>query len=241
MNTKKRILLKLTGEVLVSADTGKPDASVLNQIARNIKQLPDHQFGIVVGGGNFFRGAQHGAALGMTEAAGHQVGMLATLMNGTIIKDLCEKQGLAVTMFSAIDCPQVGLPISAQAIHNALAENHIVIFAGGTGNPFFSTDTNAIIRGLQMKAHEVWKGTKVDGVYSSDPRINPDAQRLAHLTPYEALEKRLKIMDATAFMLAAEHNIPIRVFNIFTQDALLYASRDPEYGSLISTNSKVSS
>lgn len=230
---KKRILLKLTGEVL--SPQGHLDAHILNHIAQSIKTLTDYQFGIVVGGGNFFRGAQHGKALGMTPAAGHQVGMLATLMNGTIIKDLFEQQGLAVTMFSAIDCPQVGLPISAQAIHNALTDNHIVIFTGGTGNPFFSTDTNAIIRGLQMNAHEVWKGTKVDGIYSKDPQQHPDAVFLQHISPYDALKQQLKIMDATAFMLAAEHQLPIRIFNIFKDNALLNAARDPGYGSLISS------
>lgn len=234
MSTKKRVLLKLTGELLLSEDKKQLTAFTLNNLIRQLKELHStHDFGIVIGGGNFFRGNQHGKALGLSAAAGHQVGMLATMMNGIIIKDLLEQQGLQTTLFSALTCPEIGSSITTQSIDNALQQGKILLFTGGTGNPFFTTDTSAILRGLQIKADEVWKGTHVDGVYSADPKKDPHAVLLSTVSYKEALEHRYGIMDATAFALAYEHRMLIRIFNIFTPHALKRASQEPHFGTRI--------
>jgi len=230
---KKRILLKLTGEIL-----GKPhepfSADIATNLIEQIKQLePTHQFGIVIGGGNLFRGSVQGKELGLKAETAHSVGMVATIMNGMILQDLFKKQGLKTKLFSAISCPQVATVINQQVIDCALNKGKIVIFAGGTGNPFFSTDTNAVLRSLQISADEVWKGTSIDGVYTKDPAKCPDAKRLAQLTYAQAIEQRLGIMDLTAYSLAQQHKQTIRVFNIFTPDALLNAAQDSNFGSTI--------
>jgi uridylate kinase len=210
------------------------NAQAVNDVIGQMKKLQStHQFGIVVGGGNFWRGSIQGASLGMQASVGHQVGMLATMMNGLILKDLIAQQGLNPELLSAVPCPEVGASISQQAIDRALHENQVLIFSGGTGNPFFTTDTTAVLRGLQMKAHEIWKGTSVDGVYDSDPRNNPDAQFLSSISFKEALDKNLGIMDATAYALAQQHKQKIRIFNIFATEALIKAAQDSNFGSVI--------
>lgn len=234
MDPKKRILLKLTGEIFLSADKASLSAHSINHLLAQIKKLSaTHLFGIVIGGGNFFRGSLHGAALGMKSASGHEVGMLATMMNGLILKDLLEQQGMQTTLFCAIQCAQIGTPISQQAIDNALRANHVLIFTGGTGNPFFTTDTNAVLRSLQINADEIWKGTTVDGIYEADPRKNPQAKKLKKVSYHDALLNNLGIMDATAYALAEQHKQRIRVFNVFTPNALLHAVEDENFGSII--------
>lgn len=234
MQSKKRILLKLTGEIFLNQQTNQLDPSFINQVIQQLVQLtPTHQFGIVMGGGNFFRGYEHGTRLGVRPTAGHQVGMLATILNGLILKDLLEQQNCKATLFCAIPTPGIGLPTSQQEIDTALEHDSILIFTGGTGNPFFTTDTNAVLRALQIEADEIWKGTNVDGVYDADPHQNPHAKLLPQLTYTTALERHLAIMDATAFVLAQQHHQTIRVFNIFTHDALLHAARDAHFGSVI--------
>ncbi|HEX2978118.1 MAG TPA: hypothetical protein VHO47_03285 [Candidatus Babeliales bacterium] len=235
MHSKTTILLKLTGEILVSPLTQALDSQRVRVIAQQIKQLQaTHRFGIVIGGGNFFRGSKQGTALGLTPSVGHQIGMLATMMNGLIVKDLLEQEGLPCTVFCAVPSPEVGSPISAQTIQNARAGNSLMIFTGGTGNPFFTTDTTAILRGLQINAHEVWKCTSVDGVYTADPKTAPHAQLVASLSYNDALMQKLGIMDATAIALARESRLPIRVFNIFSDNALVRAANDSTFGSTIS-------
>lgn len=239
MHNRKKILLKVTGEIFFERTTKKLSATAINDLANQIKQLETtHQFGIVVGGGNFFRGTQHGVALGMTAPVAHQVGMLATMMNGLILKDLFEQHGLSTSLFCAISCPEVGSPISSQAIASALQKNNTLIFIGGTGNPFFTTDTNAVLRGLQIDAAQIWKGTNVDGIYDSDPRKNSNARLVKHTTYTDALTNHLGIMDAPAFALARQHELAIRVFNIFTPNALLTAAHDDNFGSLLEVQSK---
>lgn len=230
---KKRILLKLTGEVF-----GKPrepfSADTVTNLIEQIKQLEStHQFGIVIGGGNLFRGSKQGKELGLKIEIAHQVGMVATIMNGLILQDLCEKHGVSTKLFSAISCPQVANVINQQAINCALDKGKTIIFAGGTGNPFFSTDTNAVLRSLQISADEIWKGTSIDGVYTKDPAKHKDAQRLEKVTYAQAIEQRLGIMDLTAYSLAQQHNQTIRVFNIFAPDALQNAAQDGNFGSII--------
>lgn len=231
---KKKVLLKLTGEVFLSPITKKLDNTSIKSIAEQIKQLSSqYYFGVVIGGGNFFRGNLHGKALELSSSVGHQIGMLATVMNGLIIKDLFEQAGISTTIFCALPSSEIGTPISQQAIRQALDQNVCIIFTGGTGNPFFTTDTTAIVRGLQIQAHAVWKATHVDGIYDADPRTNVNATFIKQISFQDALQKNLKIMDATAFTLAKENNLPIRVFNIFQPNALLKASESLDFGSII--------
>lgn len=234
MKSKQTILLKLTGEILSMTPHHSIDGSMVRTIAQQIRQLSQtHYFGIVIGGGNFFRGNKQGTALGLSPSVGHQIGMLATMMNGLIVKDIFEQQGVCSTLFSAIPSSEIGIPISNQAIKSALDRGDCTIFSGGTGNPFFTTDTTAMLRGLQIEADYVWKGTNVDGIYTADPRIFPEAHMMKRVSYQDALNNNLKILDATAFVLAKEHNLKIRVFNIFKDNALINASQNEEFGSIV--------
>ncbi len=231
---KKRILLKITGTVLVDPETRTFSTAILNTIIQQLKQLsPSHQFGIVIGGGNLFRGTEHGNQLGISPSIGHQVGMLATIMNGLIIKDLIEQQGLSATHLCALVCPQIGKPITHQVIEQAIRSGQIIVFTAGTGNPFFTTDTNAVLRALQMQAGEIWKATSVDGIYNADPRKQPNAKLIKSISFEEALTKKLGILDPTAYALAQQHKKRIRIFNIFIKDALIKAAQEPQFGSTI--------
>jgi len=231
--SKKRILLKLTGEIFLDKD-GKPSAANILSVIDQMKQLFDsYQFGIVIGGGNFFRGSQHGIRMGVRSTVGHQIGMLATMMNGLMIKDLCEQNNLSAQLLCAMPSPEIGKPISQQSINNSLEKDEVIIFTGGTGNPFFTTDTTAVLRGLQIHADQVWKGTSIDGVYTADPKKDTTAQKLSTLTYRHAIDEQLGIMDLTAFAMAEQHDVTIRIFDIFTPDALLRASEDPNFGSTI--------
>lgn len=234
MSIKKRILLKLTGEIFLDKTTHVLNATAINAIIAQIKYLQPHMlFGIVVGGGNFFRGNKEGRQLGLTPSVGHQIGMLATMMNGLILKDLLEQQGLSAALFCAMPSPEVGEPISQQTITLALEHNTTLVFTGGTGNPFFTTDTNAILRSLQISADEIWKATNIDGIYSADPRINPHAKRLARVTYTQALREKLGIMDMTAYALAETYRKTIRIFDVFSPNALVQAAEDKNFGSFI--------
>ena len=234
MSTKKRILLKLTGEAFLSTQNNNLSPALINTVIDQIIQLSTHyQFGIVVGGGNFFRGNEHGKRMGISRAVGHQIGMLATVMNGLMIKDLLEQKKLKTSLFTAITCPEIATSISQQAIETALIEADVMVFAGGTGNPFFSTDTTAVLRGLQINAEQIWKASHIDGVYTADPKTNTTAQLLNDLSYKYALDNRLGIMDATAFTLASENKQTIRVFSIFVENALIKAAENPHFGSTI--------
>lgn len=231
---KTKILLKLTGEAFLSTQNHHLNPDVINTIIAQMKQLESQiQFGIVVGGGNFFRGNEHGKRMGITPAVGHQIGIIGTLMNGLMIKDLLEQQGLKASLLTAFTCPEIGIPISDQAIGHSISRGDTLIFAGGTGNPFFSTDTTAVLRGLQMKANQVWKASHIDGVYTTDPRKDSQAKLLDNLTFKYALDNKLGIMDATAFTLAAEHKQTIRVFSALTPNAIIQAAENPHFGSTI--------
>jgi len=231
---KKTILLKLTGEVFLSPTTKTLDNSLIKNIATHIKQLStEYYFGIVIGGGNFFRGNTHGKALELSTSVGHQIGMLATVMNGLIIKDLLEQADIPATIFCALPSSEIGTPISQQAIKQAIKQGTCIIFTGGTGNPYFTTDTTSIVRGLQIQAQAVWKASNVDGVYDADPRLNNHANLIKKISFQDALNNNLRIMDATAFTLAKENNLPIRVFNIFQPDALLKAAESTDFGSIV--------
>lgn len=230
----KTILLKVSGKIF-SQETGAIQATMARSLVNQIKQLnaQNYRFGIVIGGGNFFRGAQQGKALQMQRAAADHVGMLATVMNGIILNDVFSQAGVASTVLNALAIPGVADIISDQAIHEHLQQNRCIIFTGGTGCPYFSTDTNAVIRALQIGATELWKATNVDYLYDADPATNPQAKPITTITMQEAFNKNLRVMDAAAFALARDHHLPIRVFNIWKQDALLNAAQDATFGSTI--------
>ncbi|PKN03205.1 UMP kinase [Candidatus Dependentiae bacterium HGW-Dependentiae-1] len=231
----KRILLKITGKLFTGPDGKTADATAVRALIPQLAVLAkSHCVGIVIGGGNFFRGSQQGTALGITPSVGHQVGMLATLMNGLMLQDLLAQQGLTSTLLSALPCPTVGHCICPQAINQALTRGDIILFGGGTGAPYVTTDTNAVIRGLQMDADQVWKCTDVDGVYSVDPKKNPLAERFATISYEKALALHVGVIDQTALIIAQQNDLPIRLFSIQEPEALLRAAQEPQFGTLIS-------
>ncbi len=226
----KSILIKISGELFLDNSS-----NLISNVIQQIKEIKkNHNVGIVLGAGNLFRGSDHGKKLGIKNTTAHTAGMVATIINGLVLQDLLEKENAPTQLFSAINCPQVACTIKQKTIDDAIAKNKCLIFVGGTGNPFFTTDTNAILRALQIDAQEVWKATKVEGIYSDDPIKNKDSKFYKKLTYKEVIEQNLKIMDQTAITLAQEHNIKVRVFSIFEKDALIKVSQDENIGSSIS-------
>ena len=211
----KRVVLKLSGEALMGSQTHGLDQQTLDRIATDIASAADagYEIAVVVGGGNFFRGIQ-GADKGIDRARADSIGMLATVMNALALEHAVEKKGHPARALSAVPMPYVCQPYSRQAALNHLAKGRVVVLAGGTGNPFFTTDTGAVLRAAELSADAVLKATQVDGVYSADPKKDPNATRYERLTHGEAIEKNLAVMDATAFALARENAIPIIVFSI---------------------------
>ncbi|SPE60993.1 uridylate kinase [Verrucomicrobia bacterium] len=212
----RRILLKLSGEAL-GGPTGVgicPEA--VQDMAQQIREVRDLgvQVVVVVGGGNIFRG-QSGSERGIERATGDYMGMLGTIINALALQDALEKLGVATRVQSAITMAQVAEPFIRRRAVRHLEKGRVVIFGGGTGNPFFSTDTAAALRANEIGAEVVLKATKVDGIYDSDPKKNPDAKRYAHITYFEALQNQLKVMDSTAFSLCMDNRMPIVVFDLF--------------------------
>jgi uridylate kinase len=234
MHARQRILLKLTGQIFAHKTTGPFEPNLANSIVRQIKELSStYQFGIVIGGGNIFRGSQQGKQLGLSPWAAHTCGMVATLVNGIALRDLLAQQGVPTTLVSALEIPEVAQSISQQIVDQSMQNGNCIIFAGGTGNPYFTTDTNAILRALQIGTTQVWKGTSVSGIYDQDPIHNKQAQLLKTVTYTQALENRFGIMDSTAYTLAQEHRLTIRVFDIFAPNALVTAANDRQFGTII--------
>jgi uridylate kinase len=188
-----------------------------------------------MGGGNFFRARKQGVMWGMQQAPADTVGMLATVMNGLIWADLLTQAQVPTVVLSALSIPGLVQPISHETITHAQKNNNIIIFTGGTGNPYFTTDTAAVLRGLQMGAREIWKATGVDYIFDADPAQNPQAHPIKNISYHDFIEKKLGIMDLTAITMAQENNIIIRVFNIFTPQALFNAAHDKTIGSTISS------
>ncbi len=213
----RRILLKASGEALMGAQNYGVDVGVAHDIAAQIKDI--HALGveiaIVVGGGNIFRGVSESAG-NMDRAAADYIGMLATVMNSVVLQDALEKQGVHTRVMSAIDIPQVAEPFIRRRAVRHLEKSRVVIFAGGTGNPYFTTDSAAALRALEIKADAILKATKVDGVYTADPVIDKTATRYDCITYQEVLERQLKVMDASAISLCMDNNLPIVVFNMRT-------------------------
>lgn len=219
----KRILLKLSGEALMGdADFGI-DPKVLDRMAVEIGQLVGLgvQIGMVIGGGNLFRGAALNAA-GMERVTGDHMGMLATVMNALAMRDALERANIATRVMSAIPMSGVVEHYDRRTAIRHLRSGDVVIFAAGTGNPFFTTDSAACLRGIEIDAELILKATKVDGVYSADPNLVPDAIKFDRLTYDEVLDKKLGVMDLTAICLVRDHDIPVRVFNMNKPGALLH-------------------
>jgi uridylate kinase len=211
----KRILLKLSGESLMGEDAFGINRQTIERIVEEIAQVAalNVELGVVIGGGNIFRGIALGSA-GMDRATADYMGMLATIMNALALADVMRQKGLNARVQSAINIEQVVEPYIRPKAIRYLEEGKIVIFAAGTGNPFFTTDTAAALRGTEIGAEMVLKATKVDGIYSADPKLHPDAIRYERISFDEAIMKNLKIMDATAFALCRDQNLPITVFSI---------------------------
>ncbi|MFM9913487.1 MAG: UMP kinase [Methylophilaceae bacterium] len=231
----KRILLKLSGEALMGEDSYGINRATINRIVAEIKEVVDLgvQVGVVIGGGNIFRGVAPAAA-GMDRATADYMGMLATVMNALALQDAMRHIGLVSRVQSALNIEQVAEPYIRGKAMRYLEEGKVVIFGAGTGNPFFTTDTAAALRGMEMNAEIVLKATKVDGVYTDDPKTNPDATRYHTLTFDEAIVRNLKVMDATALTLCRDQNMPINVFSIFKQGALKGVVMGEDEGTLVS-------
>jgi uridylate kinase len=230
----KRILLKLSGEALTGAESFGIDPRILDQMALEIGQLVGIgvQVGLVVGGGNLFRGSALQAA-GLDRVTGDHMGMLATVMNALALRDALERSNISTQVMSSIPMSGVVDHYDRRKAIRALDNGDVVIFSAGTGNPFFTTDSSACLRGIEVGADLVLKATKVDGVYSADPVKVPDAVRYERLSYDEVLNKKLEVMDLTAICLCRDHGMPVRVFAMETQGALLRIVRGGDEGTLI--------
>jgi uridylate kinase len=230
----KRILLKLSGEALTGQENFGIDPKILDQMALEVGQLVGIgvQVGLVVGGGNLFRGAALQAA-GLDRVTGDHMGMLATVMNALALRDALQRSNISTQVMSAIPMSGVVDHYDRRKAIRALGNGDVVIFAAGTGNPFFTTDSSACLRGIEVDAEVVLKATKVDGVYSADPMKFPDAIRYDRLSSDEVLDKKLEVMDLTAICLCRDHNMPVRVFEMEKRGALLNIVRGGDEGTLI--------
>jgi len=230
----KRILLKLSGEALTGQESFGIDPRILDQMALEVGQLVGIgvQVGLVVGGGNLFRGAALQAA-GLDRVTGDHMGMLATVMNALALRDALERSNISTQVMSAIPMSGVVDHYDRRKAIRALSNGDVVVFAAGTGNPFFTTDSSACLRGIEVDAEIVLKATKVDGVYSADPLKFPDAVRYDRLTYDEVLDKKLEVMDLTAICLCRDHKMPVRVFEMEKRGALLNIVRGGDEGTLI--------
>jgi len=230
----KRILLKLSGESLVKKDGYGIDTQVLNSIASQIKELHEDgkEIATVVGGGNIFRGMA-AAAKGMDRATADYIGMLATVMNALALQDALEHENVYTRVQSAISMHDVAEPYIRTRAMRHLEKKRVVIFAAGTGNPYFSTDTAAALRALEIGAEAILKATKVEGVYDSDPKINPKAKKFDELSYIDVLNKGLKVMDATATSLCMDNNLPIIIFNIQKEGNIKKASNGQKIGTIV--------
>ncbi len=231
----RRILLKLSGEALGGEAGAGISPEVVLDMAQQIAQI--HALGvqlvIVVGGGNIFRGLS-GSERGIERATGDYMGMLATVINALALQDALEKQSVPTRVQSAISMTQVAEPFIRRRAVRHLEKKRVVIFAAGTGNPYFSTDTAAALRANEMNVEIILKATKVDGIYDSDPKKNPKAKRFAHISYMEALQRQLKVMDATAFSLCMDNKMPIIVFDLFKPNNIKRVVLGEKVGTLVS-------
>ena len=230
----KRILLKLSGEALMGDDAYGINEEVVGRIVNDIAEITrlGVQVGVVIGGGNIFRGMA-GAASGMDRATADYMGMLATVMNAMALSDAMRRAGIVSRVQSALTMDQVVEPYIRGKAIRYLEDGRVVIFAAGTGNPFFTTDTAAALRGSEIGAEIVLKATKVDGIYTADPKKDPEATRFPKLSFDEAISRNLQVMDATAFALCRDQRLPINVFSIFKSGALRRVVMGEDEGTLV--------
>jgi len=230
----KRILLKLSGEALMSEKGGSIDATIVKRLATEIKELCDAgvEVGLVIGGGNILRGAEK-ASEGLDRVTSDQMGMLATVINALAMQDSLENLGQQVRVMTALKINQVCEDYIRRKAVRHLEKGRVVIFAAGTGNPFFTTDSAASLRAIEINAELMIKATKVKGVYSADPEKDKNAKFYAKLTYDEALDQRLNVMDTTALVLCRENDLPMRVMNIFEQGSIMRLMQGEKIGSLI--------
>ena len=232
----RRILLKLSGEALMGDQPFGIDAAVTAQIAREIVDV--HALGVevavVIGGGNIFRGLSASTS-GLDRATGDYMGMLGTVINALALSDSIERQGAETRVLTAIEMRQVAEPFIRRRALRHLDKGRVVVFAAGTGNPYFTTDTAAALRAMEMRAEVILKATKVDGIFTADPHREPDAERLDNVSHLQVLERQLKVMDATAISLCMDNQLPIVVFNLRTHGNIRRAVLGEPVGSVVST------
>ena len=235
----RRILLKLSGEALGGEGALGICPEAIHEMARQVREVRDMgvEIVVVVGGGNIFRGLQ-GSERGIERVTGDYMGMLGTVINALALQDALEKQGVETRVQSAITMEEVAEPFIRRRAVRHLEKGRVVIFGGGTGNPYFSTDTTAALRANEMDCDVILKATKVDGVYDSDPKKNPKAKKYPRVTYIDALQQQLKVMDSTAFSLCMDNEMPIIVFNFFEPGNLARVVRGEAVGTLVTSSVK---
>lgn len=233
----RRILLKLSGESLMGDQDYGISPDMLAQYVSEIKQAKEEgaEIGVVIGGGNIFRGLQ-GAAKGMDRVQGDYMGMLATVINSMALQAELEKQGVKTELLGGLAIEPICKESSRTRMKQALEEGKVVLIGGGTGNPYFTTDTASSLRAIEMQADAILKGTRVDGIYTADPEKDPNATKYSSLTYEEALNKQLKIMDLTAFALCRENNMPIYVFDMNKKGNLIKVIKGEHIGTIVADN-----
>jgi uridylate kinase len=232
--TYKRILLKLSGEALMGEQQFGIDPSVTSRIAADIAEIQSLgvQVGIVIGGGNIFRGVA-ASAKGMDRATGDYMGMLATVINGLAMQDALEQNGVVTRVVTAIEMRAVAEPFIRRRAIRHLEKGRVVIFAAGTGNPYFTTDTAAALRAMEMKADVILKGTKVDGIYTADPMLDKTATKFEKISYLQVIDKGLRVMDSTAITLCMDNRLPIIIFNLRTPGNLRRTVMGEAVGSIV--------
>ena len=220
----KRVMLKISGEGLAGSDKTGIDTAIVMKTAQQISELQKAgvQVCVVIGGGNFFRGAKDAGVM-MDRSVADQIGMLATVMNAMALKSALENMSVPVTVFSGINIPQLCDFYNFRNAIKAVRENQVVIFAGGTGSPYFTTDTGATLRAIEMHCDILMKATQVDGVYDADPRYNPQAKRYEKITFSEVLEKNLNVLDMTAAAMAKDADLPVMIFALKKENSIINA------------------
>ncbi len=231
----KRVLIKMSGEALLGDQTHGIDFKIVNSIALQIKEIRDLgvDIALVIGGGNIFRGNEYSKAHGIDRSTADYMGMLATVMNGMAMQYGLEKVGLTTRVQSGIHVNAVGEPFIRRRAIRHLEKGRIVIFAGGTGNPYFSTDTAGVLRGMEIGVDILFKATKVDGIYDKDPKQSPDAKKYSSISYREFFQKHLKVMDITAVTLCEENNLPILVFNLLKEGNMKKAVLGETVGTIV--------
>jgi uridylate kinase len=230
----KRVLLKISGEALAGGAPSGIDAGVVSSICSQVKDVVDLgcQLGLVIGGGNIFRGTT-GEKGGLDRVTGDYMGMLATVINALAMQDALEKLGVVTRVQTAIEIQKVAEGYIRRRAIRHLEKGRVVIFAGGTGNPYFSTDTAAVLRAVEIKADVIMKATQVDGIYSADPKKDKNARRFKSLSFGEVLSRRLKVMDGTAFTLCEENKLPLLVFNLHKKGNIRRVVQGEEIGTYV--------